>query len=405
MSFFSYTAITAEGLHTRGVIETDNLDTAQNELSAQGLNLLSMRETGKAQAALARGFAPWLVRRTEIIEFAKNLSVILRAGVPILNALEDIIQTVDNKHLKKALSSIRDQVGMGTSLSRALNSHKNIFPDVFIRLVAVGEETGRLELSIADVADHLQRMEDLRSMVKRAMMYPVFAVVTTGGALVFWMVYVLPKIMAVIKDMGIKLPFVTRGLIMVSEGVQTFWWAILILLAAGAIAFRLLKRKEDFRYLVDRVKMRLPIVKLFTANRLLTLFSEQLRILVVSGITIDRSLGIIAQAMGSELFKRALVKVRERVISGSRISDALRETKVFPPLVVRMVDIGETSGNLDEQFAFLSKFYFDKLEDLSDRLGKMIEPLLIVTVGLIFAVILIGLFLPIYDIVAKFDSR
>ncbi len=405
MSYFSYTAITAEGAHTRGVIETENLDTARSELSSQGLNLLSMRETGKARAALAKGFAPWLVKRAEIIEFAKNLSVILRAGVPILNALEDIVQTVDNRHLKKALASIRDQVGMGTSFSRALSSHKSIFPDVFIRLVAVGEETGRLEVSIADVADHLQRMEDLRSMVKRAMMYPVFAVVTTGGALVFWMVYVLPKIMAVIKDMGIKLPFVTRALILVSEGVKSFWWVALILLAAGAVAYKLFKRKEAFRYLLDRVKMRTPIVKLFTVNRLLTLFSEQLRILVVSGITIDRSLAIIAQAMGSEVFRRALVSAREKVISGSKISDALRETKVFPPLVVRMVDIGEASGNLDEQFAFLSKFYFDKLEDLSDRLGKMIEPLLIVTVGIIFAVILIGLLLPIYDIVAKFDSR
>jgi type II secretory pathway component PulF len=402
MSFYSYKAIGADGAAVSGVMETENVDTVFGELTSQGLNVLTVRKASGLYASFKKGFAPFRVSRGEIVEFAKNLSVILRAGVPVLNALEDIGLMTENRYLRRALINVKEQVEMGIGFSKALAVHKDIFPDILIRLVTVGEETGQLEGSISDVAEHLQRMENLASTVKRALMYPVFAVITTGGALVFWMIYVLPKIMGVIKDMGVKLPAITRALIAASHVVQSHWYLLLAIPVVGFVVFKILKQKENIRYYLDYAKIRFPIMKIFIGNKLLTLFSEQLRILVVSGITIDRSLVIVANAIGSEVYRRALLNMRDLIMRGSRISDALRQQKVFPPLVIRMVDIGETSGNLDEQFAFLARFYFTKLEDASEKLGKMIEPVLIVTVGFIFAVILVGLLLPIYDIVAKF---
>jgi general secretion pathway protein F/type IV pilus assembly protein PilC len=204
--------------------------------------------------------------------------------------------------------------------------------------------------------------------------------------------------------MGVKLPFVTKVLLVGSNFFRDNWYIVLLLPVVIFIIIRLSQQKEKTRYYVDLFKIKLPLVKQFVFNRLLAVFSEQLRILIVAGITIDRSIIIVANAINSEVFKKVLLNARDLIMSGSKISDAMRQQKLFPPLVLRMVDIGESSGNLDSQFSFLSSYYFKKLEDTSDKLGKMIEPVLIAFVGGIFAIIIIGLLLPVYDVVTKFEK-
>ncbi len=403
MGMFAYKAIDGDGLFKTGVVDAEDIEGAYDDPALQGLNVLSIKKAGRLSAGFLRSLSSLRVKRSAVLEFATNLSVILRAGIPILDALGDIIQTTDNKYLREAIRDIKEKIESGLSFSSALAFHKATFPDIFIRLATVGEETGRLEQSIGEIAEHLQRMDDLAQMVKRALMYPVFALVTTGGALVFWIFYVLPKIMVVMKDMNVKLPFVTRLVLTASDFSKDYWYLIVLVPVIFIAALVIMKRRPQTRYLIDYVKLHLPVVKLFVANRVFAIFCEQMRILIVSGITIDRSLVIAANAVGSEVFKRALERARDIIMTGSRISDAFRRSGVFHPLVVRMVDIGETSGNLDDQFKFLSGLFYKKLEDVTDKLGKMIEPILIVFVGCIFAVIIIGLLLPIYDIVTKLE--
>jgi type II secretory pathway component PulF len=247
-------------------------------------------------------------------------------------------------------------------------------------------------------------MEDLAAAIKRALIYPAFAIITTMGALIFWLAYVLPKIMTTLREMGVKLPLITRALLHVSDFTKAYWYLIPLLPVAFFLVVQGLKQKENTRYYVDVIKIKLPIVKLVVYNKLLALFSEQLRILIVAGLTIDRSFDIVADVMGSEVFKRAIISSKDSISSGSRISDAMREHAVFPPLVVRMVDIGETSGNLDEQFAFLSDHYLKKLDDISEKMGKMIEPIVIAVIGILFAIIIVGLMFPLYDLITQFGK-
>ena len=404
MGMFAYKAIDGDGLFKTGVVDADDLEGAYTDPALQGLNVLSIKKAGRVSSGFLRGFVSFRVKRSAMLEFATNLSVILRAGIPILDALGDISQTTENKYLRRAVEDIKERIESGLSFSSALNFHKRIFPDIFIRLATVGEETGRLEQSISEVAEHLQRMDDLSQMVKRALIYPVFALVTTGGALGFWVFYVLPKIMVVMKDMNIKLPLITRFMLAASDFSKSYWYLMVLAVVAFFVILAVMKRKPKTRYFIDYIKLYMPIVKLFVVNRIFAVFCEQMRILIVSGITIDRSLVIVANAVGSEVYKRILMQARDLIITGSRISDAFRHSGVFHPLVVRMVDIGESSGNLDDQFKFLSGFFYKKLADVTDKLGKMIEPILIVLVGCIFAVIIIGLLLPIYDIVTKMEK-
>ncbi|MBI3593222.1 MAG: type II secretion system F family protein [Nitrospirae bacterium] len=405
MKFFSYKAINPDGLMIRGIAEADNIDSVFESLSTKGLSILDVKRANTTIASLKKAFSARKIKRTDIIEFAGSLSVMLRAGVPIITALDDIVNALENRYLKNIVADMKRMIETGMRFSDAIEAQRGIFPDILVRLARIGEETGRLDKSLADVADHLQKMEDLAQAIKRALIYPAFTIVTTTGALVFWLAYVLPKIMAAMKDMGVKLPLVTRILLHVSDFTKAYWYVIPLVPIAMVVAVNIMKQTSSTRYYLDALKIKLPILKLVVYNKLLALFSEQMRILITAGITIDRSLGIVADVMGSEVFKRAILELKESVSAGNGIADSLKGHKEFPQLVIRMVGIGEMSGNLDEQFAFLSDYYLKKLDDISQKMGKMIEPIVIAVVGALFAIIIIGLMLPVYDLVSSFGKR
>jgi type II secretory pathway component PulF len=352
-------------------------------------------------AMLRQRFASRGVKRVDVIECVRNLSVMLTAGIPLLSALEDSIEATENKSLKSALTNAKKEIELGLNFSDALSRQRGIFPDILVRLTKVGESTGRLDKSLTDVADHLQRIEDLSQAIKRSLFYPVFAIVTTTGAMIFWFVYVLPKIMNVIQEMGVELPLITRVLMALSNAISSYWYLIVGVLIALAIAVQVMRTRDKTRYYYDLMLLKLPIVKLIVYNKLLALFAEQMRILIVAGLTIDRTLDIVAGVIDNLVFRRAIVAVRENVLLGSRISDTLKDHKIFPPMVTRMVNAGERSGNLDTQFSFLSGYYIKRLDDISSKLGKMIEPILLSIVGLVFILILMAVLLPVYELVSK----
>jgi len=401
MSYYSYKAVNIDGAVVKGFIEADSIDSVYDDLVSKGLNILDVKKVSTVISKVKRYVTSKGVKRIDVIECVRNLTVMLRAGIPLLSALEDTIQTTDNRHLKAALTDIKNEVELGTSFSDALEHQKGVFPDIFIRLARVGETTGRLEQSFSDVADHLQRLEDLSQAIKRALFYPAFAIITTAGALIFWLVYVFPKIMVVIKEMGVKIPALTQALMVVSTVMTRYWYILTALLVGIVIAYKIAKHNERMRYFLDMLSIRLPIIKLVIYNKLLALFSEQMRILIVAGMTIDRTLDIIAGVIGNSIFKKAIISIKENVSLGSRISDALKQHAIFPPLIVRMVNIGETSGSLDTQFSFLSTHYIKRLDDVSERLGKIIEPVLITIVGLIFILMIMAILLPVYELVSK----
>ncbi|HBZ55265.1 MAG TPA: hypothetical protein DEO88_07660 [Syntrophobacteraceae bacterium] len=402
MNVYSYKAITTDGETIRGLVEADSDEAASALLAARDLYLLQVRKTGKLVARLQTGYQARGIKRRDIIEFASNLAVMIKGGVPILNALDDIASTINNKFLRSVISDVRQTIEMGSSFTDALRNHRAVFPDVMIRLVMVGEETGRFEESLSNAANHLQKIQDLADTVKRAMIYPIFAMLTTGGALVFWLAYVLPQVMQVIVNLNVPLPWLTRALHRMSLFTQQYWYLLLLTPVLPVVIVQLMKLNPRTKYLWDLIKIQLPVVKLLLYNKLLAHFCEQMRILIMAGIPIDRTLDVVAEVMGSEPFRRAILQAKEDIMAGNRISEALRvHHTLFPPLVLRMVDIGETSGSLEEQFAFLAEQYFKRVDDVSDKLGKMIEPIVLIVIGLMLGVMIVGVLLPVYDVFSK----
>ncbi|MBI5407235.1 MAG: type II secretion system F family protein [Nitrospirae bacterium] len=403
MAFYSYTAVNSDGTLIKGAMEGSDIETVRDTITSFGLYVITLRKLSHYNSYIRKLVLTRSVRRPEIIEFARNLSVMLKAGIPILKALSDIADGLENKYLQQTINRMRRKIEFGSSFSEAAACF-NVFPDIFIRLSRVGEETGNLERSFSDLATHLEKMEDLSSSIKRALIYPAFAIVSTIGALLFWLVYVLPKVMEIFRNMGLALPLPTRILLHMSDFCRSYWYLLLITPVALLIFIKLLRRKEKIRYYMDLLTIRLPVIKHIAYNRLLALFTEQIRILTVAGITIDKSLETISGVISNEVFRNSIGRIREEIALGSRISDAIGKEKVFPTLVTRMIDVGESSGNLDKQFAHLSEHYLKKLDGVSQKIGTMIEPIVIGVIGSLFALIIMGLLLPIYDLVAKIGT-
>lgn len=401
MVFYIYKAIDTKGILRSDTIEADDEETAESRLLSRGLTPLSLKPSGKLLAAYRRTSLGSGVKRKDLIEFAKSLSVILKTGIPFLTGLDDIAQMMENKQLRKTIIDVRDRVAGGMPFSDALEANKRVFPDIFVRLAKVGEETGRLQESMEDAAAHLQKIEDLRAAVSRALIYPIFSIITTGGAILFWFVYVMPKILIAMKDTMATIPRFTQIMLSVTIFSRSHWYLFIFTPLVMVAIIQVMKRKDATAYYWDALKLRLPIVKHFVSNRVFALFSEQMRILLVAGITVDRALSMAANFVGSSVLRRALMASKEKVIIGMRISDAFREHQIFPLLVVRMVEIGEGSGTLDDQFGFLATHYFKRLDDVSEKLGKMLEPIIMVVVGITFAVMIFGLLLPVYDMISK----
>jgi type II secretory pathway component PulF len=401
MSYFSYHAVDVDGKAVKGSVQADSPRAAQDDLIGKGLYVIDLTPSGGLSNLLDRLASSRSIKRSDVIEFANNLSVMLKAGLPILTAMNDIIATTDNRAMRQVLVNVKQNIEMGGRFSDSVERFPAIFPDIFLRLVRVGEETGGFERSLAEVSEHLQKIEDLKSAIKRALIYPAFAIVATLGALVFWMLFVLPKIIDTMVGMGVKLPLLTRFLIGASQYTQKYWYLLIIVPVAIAFLIKLIRRTAQGRYAFDLLALKTPIVKMIVYNKLIALFSEQMRILIMAGLTIDKTFDLVASVIGNEVYRRGILRVKETVMYGSLISEAIREQNLFPTLVVRMINIGETSGTLDNQFSFLATHFSKKLDAISDNLGKIIEPVVIGTIGGLFAIIIMGLMLPIYDLVSQ----
>ncbi len=400
MSIFIYKAVNEEGKVFKGFIKAENYSEALNLLEMKNIYVMTLFRMPNIFAPII-SFLSGRVKNVNLIEFARNLSIMLKAGIPLTTALTDIVENITKERFKRIISDIKVMVEKGIPFNEAISMHKEVFPPVVQYLIKIGEETGRLDKSLDEIADYFQRIEDLRTAIKRALIYPIFATVVSFGAVCFWLIYVLPQIVNAMKDMGITIPFITQLLVQIGSLLKKFFYLFPLLPLIFFISLPLVKKNEKLKWIKDFLSFKLPIIKQIFYNRAVALFSEQMRILTVTGVPIDVALDMTAEVVNNEIMKRAINNAKEKIITGERISQSLKEQKVFPSMVIRLIDIGETSGNLDEQLGFLNNYYTSRLQEYSVRLGKIIEPVMTLFVGLFFAVIFISLLSPLYDLISK----
>ncbi len=339
------------------------------------------------------------VRRLELAEWCRNLSFLFGAGVPIVQGLEDLRRHTDNPALKVAIAGVLNAIQEGYSFAESLKKHPKVFPPVLCSLAGIGEETGRLDQTLEDAAVHFTRIDDIVSQTKRALWYPSFIVTAMAVALAVWFVYVLPKIFALFKDMGLALPLPTRILMAVADAAKVYWPLLPSVLCLLVMLWIFSKKFEKLGLLMEEGLLRTPIVGRAWRLSILAFFFEYMSLLLGSGLDVLRSLELMQRSVRSRKLQKLIPRMEASIRQGMSVGESCETTAFFNPMELRMVRTGEETGKLVDQLKLLGDFYYKQLITFVETLPKILEPVLLAVAGVVFLGIVLALLGPIYELV------
>ena len=396
MARFRYRAINAAGEVVKGDITALHDADLQAQLRASGLSLIRASKLPNRSRRLAS------LPTRELINMLFHMQMLLRAGVPIITALQDLRDGADSLELRQVAASLMDRIQNGSTLADAMAADPGIFSEVMVHLVRSGEITGQLAEVMEELVRSLKWQAELAAQTKKLLMYPAFVTVTITGVVVFLMVYLVPQLVSFIRNMGQEIPFQTRLLIWLSEAFVNYWWIILPTPVVAVMALAAAARaNEQVRFKLHQALLSIPALGPVIKKIILARLTDSFSLMYRTGIPVIESLGYCEKITSNLPVRQALVRVRERIANGTSISDAFAMENLFPSLVVRMLRVGEATGALDVALANVSYFFTRDIDESIGRVQALIEPVLTVVLGLILGWIMLAVLGPIYDTISK----
>lgn len=407
MNYFRYKLIAPTGEVFSGIVKLPYKDvmSAISHLERDGSITIFVKKLGRAFSFIFK-FGAFRLRkklsRTAQAELLSNISLMLRAGVPLTTALEETAASLDIPEVTIDLNDMITSIQGGATFSEAADRYRHIFPETVIYLIRIGEETGKLDEMLKDASEHLKRIQSIVSDTKQALLYPAFVFVTMGAGFLFWFYYVVPKILTLFKEMDASLPPLTVFVMNVSYFVQDYFLHILFGLALTVVTVTsAYKGSRQFRKIIDGLLLKLPLSGTIISASVLAFITEYFSLLIRVGIDILQSVSILKESIKNEIYREKLGEVRESLTRGEGISDSFKSAVIFPSFVTRMIGIGEMSGTLSDQLSYIAEEYRNKLSLIVATIGKVLEPIVLIIAGVMFAIIIGALLLPIYDLVGK----
>ena len=401
MASFSYKAVDEEGKVQTGQVDAANVADLEQRLSRIGLYLISSKVASAKSSFLLRG----KVKRQDLISFCFYLEQLTMAGVPLLEGLSDLRDSIEQPRFKEIVAGMIEQIEGGSRFSDAIAAHPSVFGPVFTSLIRAGEETGKLPEVFGKLTETLKWQDELAAQTKKMLMYPAFVGTVIGGVVFFLMIYLVPQLTSFIKNMGQELPFHTKALIFVSDIFVHYWYLILAAPVGLIIVFRiLLSSSPDFHFRVDGWKLRLWLVGPILRKIILARFATFFGMMYGAGITILESIRISEDIAGNLVIADGLKRVGAQIAEGQSFTTSFQNVGLFPPLVIRMLRVGETTGALDRAMNNVSYFYDREVKEAIGRLQAMIEPIMTVTMGLILGWVMLSVIGPIYDTISKIKT-
>ena len=394
MATFNYKAMSRDGLIRTGSLEAKNEADLEQRLLNLRLDLIKADIAKRPGAAIESR----RVERRELILFCMEMAQLSRAGVPLLEALTDMRDSVDSPSFKEVIGSLIEVIESGESLSRAMADFPRIFDTVFVSLIKAGEASGRLSQVFESLTDMIKWQDELAYSTRKLMLTPMVVGSVVLGVTIFLMVYLVPQLIGFLANIGQELPLHTRALIATSNVMVSYWYLWAIVPPLLFISAKLLIRtSSDFHYQMDKLKLRIPKVGPVLQKIILSRFANFFAMMYAAGIPVLASLEISEAIIDNMVIKRALVKAREDIEQGSPISQSLSHTGMFPPLVLRMIRIGEATGKLDQALLNVSYFYERDIKDSIDRLQALIQPAMTIVVGTLLGWVMISVLGPVYS--------
>jgi type IV pilus assembly protein PilC len=398
MITYSYQARDASGRIVTGIQDAINEDNAVTSLMSRGLMVLSLQK--KADVFKTRKKA-WTVKETDTVLFTRQLATMIEAGISLVQALTALYEQSDPKrqrNLRHVISDVTTRVQGGETLNESISKHPRVFNRLYVSMVKAGEHGGLLAEILDRLAGFLEASARLRKKVKSAMTYPVIVLCIAFAITTFLIVRVVPIFGEIFKDFGAKLPAPTQFLIDISDFVRGNWYFIALIIGGTFFGLRFFLRSKRGRQLSDRWKLKLPIFGPLVHKICMSRFSRTFAQLIRSGVPILEVLDIVGGSSGNHVIETSIRTVSEDVEKGDNLSVALSKKKIFPPMLLRMVAAGEATGKIDTMLEKMADFWDEEIEAMLDALTSLIEPLLIVFLGVIVGGIVIAMFLPIFKL-------
>jgi len=395
---YNYKAVDQIGRPAHGQVDAMNEVDLELRLERIGLSLITFRAVTKS----ATVFSAKKVNLQDLVMFCFQLEQLTSAGVPLLEGLGDLRDSNPNPHFQKILAAVIDDVEGGTQFSAALANHPRVFNNVFVSLVKAGEQTGNLPEVFENLATTLKWQYELISQTKRLVAYPAFVLFVVLGAITFLMIYLVPQMVSFLRNMGQELPIQTKILIFISNAFVDYWWLILSLPVLFIAGLKIVVSKvPEARYRFDYIKLHLPVTGDILQKIILARFARYFALMYQTGIPILDAIKTCEDIVSNRVVADALNRVHQQINAGDSMSESFHNAGLFPPLVVRMIKVGENTGALDKSLLKIAYFYDRDVSESIESMLKMLEPALTVILGAILAFIMFSVLGPVYDSFSK----
>ncbi len=396
MALYRYRAVDAAGQVAKGDADALNEFDLEAQLKKNGLELI------RARSVTGRDHAIRKLSRRDLIQFLFQLEMLLRAGVPIQAILSDLRETSETPHIKTLCANLYEKIDTGSTISEALAANPGIFPELVVNLVRAGEATGQLPYVLSEIVNSLKWQDELSVKTRQLLTYPAFVTAVVGSVVVFLMTYLVPQILGFVANMGGTIPLQTKVLLWISGAFVRYWWIIVPAPFALLLSALMLSTiSHRFRHMMHAAQLRLPYVGTIIKKIILARISDTLGLTYRTGIPVLDGLVYCRNISGNLIVQEALDQVRTDIANGAPISKGFSAQKLFPPLVIRMLKVGEETGDLAGALKNISYFYNRDINDSISRIQALIEPALTIVLGLILGWIMMAVLGPVYDTVAK----
>lgn len=403
MPGYSYVAVDKNGKEKRGSLEADTREKAMDSLKNEGLLPVSVREQGILNKDIDLSIGR-KVKPRDLSVFCRQFVSIMQAGVPMKEALQMLEEQTENKTLKKSIGEVLSSVEKGNTLADSMRAQPESFPPMLINMVEAGESAGSLDTSFSRMATHFEKEAKLKATVMKATIYPIILILVAIGVIAIMLLYVIPIFIDMFDGLDIKMPAITMFVMNASKWTSAHWYILLALVIAMIAGYQAAYRSEQGRLMIDQVKRKMPLFGKLTVKTACAEFSRTMSTLLAAGIPTIDCLETAAKVVRNIHYTNALMDVREAVMKGIPMSEPLRASGIFPPMVYHMTGIGEETGNLEAMLEKLADYYDEEVEMTTQSVLAAMEPLIIVFMALIIGTIVIAVISPIAAMYAGLDN-
>ncbi len=397
LPIYSWVGTDKRGAKIKGEQAAKNVNLVKAELRRQGINPTRVRK--KTKPLLGGGGRR--IRPQDIAVFSRQLATMMAAGVPMVQGFEIVAGGQSNPRMRDMLLDIKNAIESGSSLSEALGKYPVHFDELYTNLVAAGEQAGVLDTLLDEIATYKERIEEIKGKIKKAMFYPTAVIAVAVIVSLVLLVYVVPQFQLIFQDAGADLPAFTAMIISVSEWLQEKGYLVFIGIAAGVGSLLFLKKRSlAFAHFLDRVVLKIPVIGQIIHHSAISRFARTLATTFAAGVPLVDALDTVAGATGNSVYGKAVMRIKEDVSIGHQLQLAMRQVDLFPHMVIQMTAIGEESGALDKMLKKVAEFYENEVNNAVDALSSLLEPLIMVVIGVLVGSLVVGMYLPIFKLAA-----